>query len=62
MLLDRISEINQKLQDSSDGVIAATVSVGVAFSEKGYTIEAERKADMALNFVKENGRGTCKIS
>lgn len=62
MLVDRISEINQKLKDSTDGIIEASVSVGVSFSENGYTVEAERKADMALNYVKENGRGTCKIS
>lgn len=62
MLLGRINEINDKLKDSSDGVVEASVSVGVAFSENGYTIEAERSADMALNSVKENGRGTCKIS
>ena len=31
-------------------------------AENGYTVETERKADMALNSVKENGRGTCKIS
>ena len=61
MLLDRINEINQKLQDTNDDVVAATVSVGVSFSEEGYTVEAERNADMALNSVKENGRGTCKI-
>ena len=62
MLQGRIAEINEKLKDSSDGVVEASVSVGVSFSENGYTVEAERKADMALNFVKENGRGTCKIS
>lgn len=61
MLIDRIAQINQKLQDASDGVVAASVSVGVAFSENGYDVEVERKADMALNNVKENGRGTCKI-
>ncbi|MDO4187485.1 MAG: GGDEF domain-containing protein [Lachnospiraceae bacterium] len=62
MLLGRIDEINEKLKNTSDGVVEASVSVGVSFSENGYTIEAERKADMALNFVKENGRGNCKIS
>lgn len=62
LLTERISEINQKLKDSSDGVVEASVSVGVAFSESGYTTEVERKADMALNYVKENGRGSCKIS
>ena len=62
MLVERISQINQKLQDTTDGVVAASVSVGVAFSEKGYTTEVEQKADMALNHVKKNGRGNCKIS
>lgn len=62
LLVDRISEINEKLKDSADGVVKASVSVGIAFSESGYTKEVERKADMALNYVKENGRGGCKIS
>lgn len=62
LLTDRIAQINQKLSDSSDGVVASSVSVGVAFSEKGFTVEAERNADMALNNVKKNGRGNCKIS
>ena len=62
MLISRIAEINEKLKDTSDGVTAASVSVGASFSENGYTVEAERKADMALNSVKENGRGTCKVS
>ena len=61
MLSERISKINQKLQDSTDGVVAASVSVGIAFSEKGYTTEVEQKADMALNYVKNNGRGGCKV-
>ncbi len=61
MLIGRIAEINEKLKDTSDGVAEASVSVGVSFSENGYTVEAERAADMALNSVKENGRGTCKI-
>lgn len=62
LLTGKIEEINRKLQDTEDGVIAASVSVGVSFSESGYNAETERKADMALNYVKENGRGTCKIS
>lgn len=61
LLIERISQINQNLKDSSDGVMAASVSVGVAFSEKGYSVDVERKADMALNNVKENGRGNCKV-
>lgn len=52
----------RQLQDVSDGVSAASVSVGVAFSENGYTVETEREADMALNYVKKNGRAGCKIA
>lgn len=62
MLLDRIADINEKLKDSSDGLPSASVSVGVAFSESGYDVAVERQADMALNNVKENGRGSCKIA
>lgn len=62
MLIEKIADINEKLKDSSDGVVKTSVSVGVSFSENGYTVETERTADMALNFVKENGRGNCKIS
>ena len=62
MLIERIADINSKLKDTSDGVIEASVSVGVSFSDNGYTVETERNADMALNSVKENGRGNCKIS
>lgn len=62
MLAERINKINDKLRDTNDGIPAVSVSVGVAFSENGYTDEVERKADMALNSVKENGRGACKIA
>lgn len=60
VVYERIAKINSKLGDSSDGIPAASVSVGIAFSESGYNVETERKADMALNNVKENGRKNCK--
>lgn len=56
-----LNNINKAMKDTSDGVVEASISVGVAFSEDGYDVEVERKADMALNNVKENARGTCKI-
>lgn len=62
MLLERIDKINEKLKDTSDDVPEVSVSVGVSFSAKGYTKDVERKADMALNYVKENGRGYCKVN
>ena len=61
MLVERINKINEDLKETSDGIPAVSVSVGVAFADSGYTKEVERKADMALNYVKENGRGYCKI-
>ena len=62
MLEERIAHINEKLQDTEDGVPAVSVSAGVAFSEDGFAVEVERAADMALNYVKENGRGYCKVA
>lgn len=62
LLLKTVNEINMKLKDTSDGVVSSSVSVGVSFSENGFTNEAEIKADMALNYVKENAKGSCKIS
>lgn len=62
MLIDRINTINEKLKEESDDVPAVSVSVGVSFSDDGYNIEAERMADKALNYVKENGRGYCKVN
>lgn len=61
MLVERINAINEALKDTSDDVPAVSVSVGVSFADEGYSKEAERKADMALNYVKENGRGYCKV-
>ncbi len=62
MLVERINKINESLKEATDDVPAVSVSVGVSFAEDGYDKEAERKADMALNYVKENGRGYCKVN
>ncbi|MCQ2499396.1 MAG: GGDEF domain-containing protein [Lachnospiraceae bacterium] len=62
MLVERINKINESLKEATDDVPAVSVSVGVTFAEDGYDKEAERKADMALNYVKENGRGYCKVN
>lgn len=61
MLMERIEQINQTLQAPTDGIPKASISVGIAFSEKGYDQETERNADMALNYVKEHGRAACRI-
>lgn len=61
MLVDRINKINETLKNTSDDIPSVSVSVGVSFADKGYSKDVERKADMALNYVKENGRGYCKV-
>lgn len=52
----KINLINKEMQDTSDGLPAATLSVGVAFSAKGYTDVLYKQADKALYAVKEHGR------
>ena len=62
MLVDRIAKINEALNEASEDTPAVSVSAGVSFSDNGYNKETERNADMALNYVKENGRGYCKVN
>lgn len=62
LLSDRIAKINDKLKNTTDEIPSASVSVGVAFSKCGFDVEVERQADMALNYVKQNGRANCKIA
>lgn len=52
----KIELINKEMQDTSDGLPCVTLSVGVAFSPKGYTDDLYKKADKALYAVKEHGR------
>ena len=52
----KIRQINLALKKASEEYIALTVSVGVAFSDNGYTPELLEKADKALYHSKENGR------
>ncbi len=62
LLTERIAIINDKLKNTTDDIPSASVSVGVAFSKEGFNVEVERQADMALNYVKQNGRANCKIA
>ncbi len=62
MLVDRVNKINEALKEASEDIPSVSVSVGVSFADNGYTKEVERNADMALNYVKENGRGYCKVN
>lgn len=55
----KINSINNLLKEPDDGLPSASISVGVAFSDDGYTEELYKKADTALYYVKEHGRGSC---
>lgn len=55
----KIESINQVLRNPEDGLPEVSLSVGVAFSQDGYTGALYRNADIALYQVKENGRCGC---
>lgn len=51
-----LKQINESLKNPEGKEIPLSVSMGVAFSEAGYTEELMRHADEALYHVKEHGR------
>lgn len=54
---NKIDAINQELLNPTEPNLPPfSLSVGVAFSQKGYNEEIFHKADKALYFTKENGR------
>ena len=55
----KIESINQVLRNPEDGLPEVSLSVGVAFSQNGYTNTLYQNADLALYQVKENGRCGC---
>lgn len=57
----KINLINKEMQDTSDGLPCVTISVGVAFSLKGYNDDLYKQADKALYAVKEQGRSGLKF-
>lgn len=56
VLTEKIKSINSALQEASDGLPASSVSVGIAFSEAGFSEELFGRADSALYEVKKQGR------
>ena len=60
-VLQKIQEINESLMHPDDGLPQVSLSVGGAFSEKGFTDDLYHKADVALYIVKENGRCGCRF-
>ena len=51
-----LKQINESLKNPEGNEIPLSVSMGVAFSEAGYTEELMRHADEALYYVKAHGR------
>lgn len=56
----KVTEMNRRLTCPIDGLPQVSLSVGVAFSPKGFTDDLYRKADLALYEVKEHGRCGCR--
>lgn len=59
VIYNKVSFINQSLQNPKDDLPKVSLSVGVAFSDKGFPEELYSQADKALYKVKENGRCGC---
>ena len=57
----QLALITKELQNTADGLPAVTLSVGVAFSAKGYSDELFNQADKALYAVKDAGRNGMKF-
>ena len=52
----KISRINEAMQDTTDGLPAVSLSMGVSLSPEGFTGDLYAKADRALYNVKDHGR------
>jgi len=60
LIKNKVTEINNQLADTSDGVPAISLSVGVTYENKKMDpAEMFRHADIALYHVKVNGRKGC---
>lgn len=56
IISDKIDKINWILQHPQSDLPKYSISVGIAFSDEGYSDELFRQADQALYHTKENGR------
>lgn len=61
VIMQKIQELNDSLMHPDDGLPQVSLSVGGAFSEKGFTDDLYNRADAALYAVKENGRCGCRF-
>lgn len=56
VIIKKVNAINTVLMNPIDDLAKTSLSVGVAFSERGFAEDLYRKADMALYDIKEHGR------
>ncbi len=61
VIKERIEKINDILGNPKDGLPAVSLSVGVAFSEEGWSRDLYGQADKALYQVKAKGRCGCQL-
>lgn len=61
IILAKIEKINHKLMNPTEGLPPVSLSVGGAFSKRGFVDELYTCADRALYVVKENGRCGCRF-
>ncbi len=59
VIQNKVESMNQFLKKPDDGLPPISLSIGIAFSDKGFPEELYRQADRALYQVKENGRCGC---
>lgn len=61
VIVRKIAKANEDLKNIKEGMDSVSISVGVAFSEEGYSEELYKQADKALYKVKETGKCDCMI-
>lgn len=61
IIKQKILTVNEKLVNIKDNIKPVSISVGVAFSEEGFSEELFKNADRALYIVKEKGKRGCEI-
>lgn len=61
VIQNKADAMNQFLQNPADGLPPISLSIGIAFSDKGFPEELYSQADRALYQVKENGRCGCRF-
>lgn len=61
VIQNKVDAMNRFLQNPADGLPPISLSIGIAFSDKGFPKELYSQADRALYQVKENGRCGCRF-